>query len=304
MNNSLSPIRRRLSPIKRRLKAQNQRFRTTSTKLYHLTRAKLELRSLLETYRRRYGGAIVTTIDPQDEMYRFISEHWDWPYHETPMEDRAYALRAYLASGERHLGILEDILFKSGHPLPNVQSFLEFACGHGRMTRFLVHRVPPSKVTVSDINCEAVEFLSRTLGVQGFCSVADPRELDHNGRYEAIFVGSLFTHLNHEYWGEWLQRLYSLLNDKGVLVFSTHGLRVLDEIYGSGAKSKVKTVTDGFFFLETNETNGRLATSYYGATFVTEPFVRRVVQAKGLGKLAAFYPAKLNYQDIFVLERT
>jgi SAM-dependent methyltransferase len=296
MHRTLYSLRKRLYLLKKRLSAMARNF-------YHLTRAKLELFSLKLTYKREYGGAVVTAIDPGDEMYRFIAEHWDWPHHATPMADRAYALRGYLASGDQHVRELADVLAEAGRPLARVSSFLEFACGHGRMTRFLVHRLDRSRITVSDVNPSAVAFTRDTFGVQGFCSVEDPRNLRHDGRYEVIFVGSLFTHLTHAYWGPWLQRLYSLLSDKGLMIFSTHGLRVLDEIYGDSWKSQLETAGDGFFFIQTNETHGRLPTSYYGATFVTESYVKGFVQANALGRIEAFHPARLNFQDVYVLEK-
>ncbi len=308
-DNSLYPLKKRLSPVKKRMSTlvrkipMEKRSRALARSIYHVTRAKLELRSLNQHFRRTYGGPVLSTIDPRDEMYRFISDYWDWPYHETRMPHRVYAPRAYLASGEKHFRVVEEVFAQAGHPLPSVRSFLEFACGYGRMTRFLVHRVNPTRVTVSDISAAAVAFVSTTLGVQSFVSVADPRDLDHNARYEAIYVGSLFTHLNYEYWAAWLERLYSLLEDKGVLVFTTHSPRVLEELYGAGWAPQVKRNADGFSFLETNETHGRLATDYYGATFVTESFVRGVVQANTLGRITAFYPWTQNYQDVYVLER-
>jgi SAM-dependent methyltransferase len=300
-----SVLWRRLYPLRKRLYPLKKGFYAMARKPYHVTRAKLELFSLKSTYKRRYGGDVVTVIDPRDEMYRFIAEHWDWPYHATLMADRAYALHGYLGSGDRHIRELEDVLAEAGRSLPQVSSLLEFACGHGRMTRFLVHRLDRSRITVSDINPSAVAFTCDTFGVQGFCSVEDPRDLRHNGRYEVIFVGSLFTHLSHAYWGAWLERLYSLLSDKGLLIFSTHGLRVLrDGIYRGEGKFQVETAADGFFFIQANETDGRLPTRYYGTSFVTESYVKGFVQANALGKLKSVHPAKLNFQDIYVLEKT
>jgi SAM-dependent methyltransferase len=290
-------LRKRLYPAKKRILAMARRP-------YHGARAWLELRSLESTYRRRYGGTVITLIHPQDEIYRFIAEHWDWPHHATPMADQAYAVRGYLASGEQDLRALEEVLNDAGRPLSDVGSFLEFASGHGRVTRFLVHRLDRSRVTVSDINASAVAFTCDTFGVRGFSSVEDPSNLDHDDRYDVIFVGSLFTHLSHTYWGAWLQCLYSLLKERGLLVFSTHGLPVLDRIYGARWKPRVQTAEEGFFFITTNETHGRLPTSYYGATFVTEAYVRGFVRANGLGDVKAFHPAKLNFQDVFVLEKT
>ena len=290
------PVRKRLYPLK-------QGLSKTSRKLYHALRAKFELISLKRAFRRRYGGAVVTAVHPQDEMYRFIAEHWDWPHHASPMTDRAYALRSYLAVGDQNVRELEAVLAAAGRPLPMVGSLLEFACGHGRMTRFLVQRLDRSQITVSDINPSALAFTSGTFGVHGFPSVDDPRDLHHDDRYDVIFVGSLFTHLSHAYWESWLQCLYALLADGGLLVFSTHGPRVLDEIYGEEWRPQLEVAADGFFFIRTNETHGRLPTSHYGATFVTQPYVEGVVQANDLGRLKAFHPAKLQFQDVYVLEK-
>lgn len=300
----LSGVRTTLSSLRKRLYPLKKRVYALARKRYHLFRAKLELISLRSAHKRRYGGTVATVIHPRDEMYRFISDHWDWPYHATPLPDRAYAIHGYLGSGDRHTRQLEDVLAEAGRPLPRLNSFLEFACGYGRMTRFLVHRLDRARIMVSDIDPAAVAFTCDTFGVRGFCSVEEPRNLLHGGRYEVIYVGSLFTHLSHAYWGAWLQCLYTLLSEKGLLIFSTHGLKVLDEVYGDTWKSHLETAEDGFFSIQANETHGRLPTSYYGATFVTEPYVKGFVQANGLGRLQAFHPARLDFQDVYVLERT
>jgi SAM-dependent methyltransferase len=292
----LYPLRKRLYPVKKGLGGAGRR-------LYHTTRAKLELLSLRWAFRRKFGGQVVTRVDPRDEMYAFIADHWDWPHHASPMADRAYALRSYLTVGEQNVRELEDALADADRPLPQVRSFLEFACGHGRMTRFLVHRIERSRITVSDINPSAVAFTCATFGVVGFTSVEDPADLRHDRRYEVIFAGSLFTHLSFAHWGAWLQCLYSLLTESGLLIFSTHGPGVLDDIYGDGWKSQTETVEEGFLFIRANETNGRLPASYYGATFVTEKYVRSFVEEHEIGKIRDFRPARYQFQDLYVLER-
>jgi SAM-dependent methyltransferase len=299
------PVRTRvLRTLRRRLSRLKKTVRPILWTPYHMVRSKLELVSLRSAYERRYGGAIIALIDPSDEMYRFIADHWDWAYHSSRLTDRRYALREYLATGDQNVRELEEVLTQAGRPLSEVGSFLEFASGYGRMTRFLVHRLHPSRITVADINPSAVSFTCETFGVRGFLSVEDPSSLRHDCRYDVIFVGSLFTHLHHAYWGSWLQHLYSLLLDAGLLIFSTHGLKVLDEIYGPRWKALVETESDGFWFLRTNETLGRLPTSYYGAAFVTDSYVRTFVETNRLGRLEGFHPAKFGFQDLYVVNRT
>jgi SAM-dependent methyltransferase len=296
----LYPLRKKLYPFK---KWVMKRLRPVTKFVYHRPRAKLELALLNVALKRRYGSPISTVIDPEDEMYRFLVETWDSSHHTSPMADSVYALRSYLAVTDQNVGELEDVLNEAGRPFAEIPSFLEFACGHGRMTRFLVHRLDPARITVSDINPSAVAFTSETFGVRGFCSVKDPRDLDQEDQYEVVFVGSLFTHLSLRYWEAWLQRLYSLVSPGGLLIFTTHSLGLVDE-YGDEWKSQLECPAEGFFFVRTNETHGRLSTGYYGGTFVTEDYVRRFIEVNALGHLRTFHPMKLNRQDVYVLART
>jgi 2-polyprenyl-3-methyl-5-hydroxy-6-metoxy-1,4-benzoquinol methylase len=272
-------------------------------KTYHETRAQIELLFLKRAHRRRYGRGFVYVVDERDEMYRFAYRHWNWPHHVVSMADPCYALRTYLVGGELTLSALEEVLRDLGRPIHQVRSFLDFACGHGRLTRFLVQRLDRRRITVSDINQGAVDFTRSTFGVDGFYSTEDASDLVHDRRYEIIFVASLFSHLSVSQWGPWLKRLYALLDDGGLLVFSTHGPSVL-EIYGEEAKAQVETKAEGYSFLRTNETEGRLAAGYYGSAFVTESYVESFVIANALGKLVACYPGKLwDLQDVYILER-
>jgi hypothetical protein len=80
---------------------------------------------------------------------------------------------------------------------------------------------PP--IVAADIVQDTVEFVSRSLGISAFCSVNDPRDLIHSGKYEVIIVASLFSHLPLGTWTGWVRRLYEMLEDDGILVFSTQG---------------------------------------------------------------------------------
>lgn len=264
------------------------------------TRLQAERREL----RGRYGAGLVETVAPDDEMFLFIEETWKWPFHVERMQAASDAMRTYLVSGDVMVRDLDAALRDQGRSLGGVDSFLEFACGHGRFTRFLVTRLPSDRVTVSDINAAAVEFERQTFGVHGFPSVASAADLAHDGRYEIVFVASLFSHLAIDHWNAWLRRLYELLTPGGLLVFSTHGPYARDVIYGERWRDQIEESADGFAFLRTNETDGRLAVTYYGSAFQTEDYVRSRVAALTDGVVAAVYPAKLwGSQDLYVIEK-
>ena len=281
------------SPVKRPLKGG-----------YHAARSRVEMVALKRDYRRRYGPGFVYTVHEQDEMFRFMRDAWRWRYHVVPMRAPSDAMRTYLTSGDLMVRDLEAALRDHRRDLSQLDSFLEFASGYGRFTRFLVMRLDPGKVTVSDINRSAVDFARKSFGVSGFYSTESASDLDHPQQYEVVFVASLFSHLAIEHWSAWLRRLYEILAPGGLLIFSTHGPYARDVIYGERWRDRLDVKTEGFSFLCTNETDGRLAVEYYGSAFVTEAYVKGQVAAHGLGTVRSVYPAKLwGSQDLYVLEK-
>ncbi len=294
----LTQALRRLAPppVKRALKAGHQ--------VAHSARSRGEVAALKRDLRRRYGPGLVYTVHERDEMFRFLRDFWHWPFHVVPMRAPSDALRTYLVSGDLNVRDVEAVLRDQGRDLSAVDSFLEFAAGHGRFTRFLVMRLGSKKVTVADINRSAVDFARETFGVSGFYSTESAADLDHSQQYEVIFVASLFSHLAIEHWSAWLRRLYEMLAPDGLLLFSTHGPYARDVVYGERWRDEIEDVAEGFSYLHTNETGGRLAAEYYGSAFVTEDYVKGQVAEHGLGTLRGGYPARLwGLQDLYVVEK-
>jgi len=271
---------------------------------YHAARSRVEMVTLERDYRKRYGPDFVYTVHEQDEMLGFIRDFWHWPHHTVRMRAPSDAMRNYLTTGDLMTRDLEATLRDHGRDLSLLGSFLEFASGYGRFTRFLVMRLDPGLVTVSDINRSAVDFTRETFGVSGFYSTESADDLDHPQQYEVIFVASLFSHLAIEHWNAWLRRLCEMLAPGGLLIFSTHGPYARDVIYGEHFREQLEVKAEGFSFLRTNETQGRLAVEYYGSAFVTEAYVEAQVAAHGLGTVRHVYPAKLwGVHDLYVVEK-
>jgi len=167
-----------------------------------------------------------------------------------------------------------------------------------------VQRLDPSRVTVADINPVGVDFARRSFGVSGFYSTEVAADLHHDRQYEVVFVASLFSHLAIDHWRAWLRRLYELVAPGGLLVFSTHGPYARDVVFGEGSRDQLEVEADGFTFLRSNETAGRLDAEYYGSAFVTEDFVTTQIIADGLGTVKHVYPHKLwGTQDLYVVEK-
>jgi len=241
-------------------------------------------------FRRRYGPRFVATIHPRDEMFL---------HHRPEHRTHAEAAVAYLQKAEVILRDLETVLENTGVRWDSVESFLDFACGHGRVTRLAACRLPPQRVVASDINREAVDFVRQRFGVRGFYSTENPRDLPTTELYDLIFVVSLFSHLTQSYWEAWFARLSRMLTPRGVLVFTTHGPTLLR------GRTGARPVSDGFHFELWNETRGRLAPAYYGMTFVTENYVRRIAESNGVGRIAGYYRDHLGaFQDVYALAKS
>ncbi len=214
----------------------------------------------------RYGAWMLVNcvIDPRDDIFRFFANH----------ELASNPVREYLSDGWRTLSELMMLMEAVGAPLTKTGSVLEFAAGFGRFTRHLA-RALPGRLTVSDIHPGSVEFLREQFGVPGFYSSQDPRALEIPGRYDLVFVLSMFTHLPPAMWGPWLRTLFTAVKPGGHLVFTVHNESLaahFSQVYGP----------DGTLFITTSELR-ELEGEQYGTTFATRAWIEEEVQ-RALGQ--------------------
>jgi SAM-dependent methyltransferase len=229
-------------------------------------------------------GAVDLSIDARDEMLGFLLQAWEG--------DRDRALFQYFRSGASIADSLGQALrWRFGDP-GRVSRLLDFASGYGRVTRFLVREIPPERVWVSDVYAGGVQFQAERFGVHGIVSAVRPEDFRIEGRFDAILVTSLFTHLPAERFIAWLRVLTGLLSPRGVLAFSTHSPAVLPQ--------GVTMPASGIVFEERSE-SGSLDTSDYGSTWVTEAFVREALaQAAGPASLHRIDRGLCNFQDLYL----
>jgi SAM-dependent methyltransferase len=251
---------------------------------------------LKAAYRSRFGSDTIAEIHPNDEMFNLIRLNVGGSV--------SAGLKRYLETGEALVTDLAEIYSEIGYSFDRVGSFLDFACGFGRVTRFLANRLGPQRVTASDITRDGVDFVQRTFGVKGFYSAGEPWAFEHDGKHDAILVVSLFSHLPLRTWADFLTRLHGMLNPGGILVFSTHGDGAYKNRRESGSWPEFEPQAPGFAYLAGNETMGRLDGHIYGTTYVTESFVRQVVDDRGLGRLVRFLPQRISgFQDGYVIRK-
>ncbi len=230
--------------------------------------------------------ALVTEIHPDDEMLKFLRASG----HPEPLLHGAY-----LSDGHAIAVTIEHVFGQLGRRLDALPSLLDFASGYGRVARFLSDKVGAARLTVSDVYADGVKFQQQVLGVRGFVSKSDPRDVAIETRHAAVTCISLFTHLPRRTFGPWLGKLASACERDGVLLFTTHG-RALDP--GSHATER----GDDFAFLPVSE-SASLDVQEYGSTYVTPAFVERVVREHCPGRrvIAHLEKGLRQHQDIYVV---
>jgi SAM-dependent methyltransferase len=111
-----------------------------------------------------------------------------------------------------------------------VGSILDFPCGYGRVLRFLRAMFPNAEITAAEIDRTALDFCRRHFAVATCLSKTSLSDLTFPQRFDVIWCGSLFTHIDEETSSNLLQFFHDHLSDQGVCIFSTHGQRSIDWI--------------------------------------------------------------------------
>jgi SAM-dependent methyltransferase len=225
-------------------------------------------------------------ICEDDEMYLFSLSN--------VKDDSDRALVRYYSIGRRILETVKQVVDWHFGSFENVPSFLDFACGYGRFTRFLIQEMPPDQIWVSDIYANAVKFQTEYLGVNGILSTGNPENYLIDRKFDCILANSFFSHMPERTFTSWLQNLYDLLTPNGLLMFSVH-----DETL---RLPHVEMPATGILFSPDSESQS-LDKEEYGTTYVTEKFVREMVDRVSGGKAFVHRIEKgiCRFQDLYVV---
>ncbi len=139
-------------------------------------------------------------------------------------------------------------------------------------------------------------------GVKSQVSANRPEDLSITGRYDFIFVLSLFSHLPDATFGPWLSALYNLLEPGGSLLFTTHGEAALNlhrEHFGLNFDQEM-----GFGYRPESDQQD-LAASEYGTAVVTIPYVYKQINRHTEGAAIKSFKAMrwFGLQDEWIIQR-
>ena len=231
-------------------------------------------------------------------------------------------LKVYNRIGDGAYRLILHGLSLTNRQPEDIQSLLDFGCGYGRVNRVLAQNFDPQKISVFDIDQTAASFCAKEFGVKAikFNQNWDWHEAPFE-TYDLIWVGSVFTHLSKPHTNEMLGFLATLLQENGVLIFTTHGEEAIQRLasgfFGEQFQAYLAEVRDnydktGFHFIPYQQPDLDILPfehkkqQDFGMTWMSEAYVRKIMAdiTGGDLRLLEFKPKGWEgVQDAFFFER-
>ena len=265
------------------------------------TTASLEFQQMVRSYaesicNQQSVAPLNANIHPDDQMLLHSLGHH---------QNSDIALSQYYAISLQQFYAAHQIIKTFFDPNDPSLKILDFACGYGRLLRLLTTQIPARQIWASEIQTDAVAYVTERLGVHGLQSFPNPAEflpdrtaldVESPDKFDFIWVASLFSHLPEPLFHGWMQKLTSLLTPRGVLCFSIRDQALL---------SPEKTMPEsGFLYFSISEITP-LADEIYGTTYVSEDFVKSAIARVTKATHPYFrLPKSLAHeQDLYVVAR-
>jgi SAM-dependent methyltransferase len=194
-----------------------------------------------------------------------------------------------------------------------IDEILDFPCGSGRVLRFLRAMFPASTITASEIDTEMLDFCMKNFSAESFMSKSNFGDLFLKKRYDLIWCGSLFTHIDELTAISLLNFFQRHLSERGICVFTAHGQLSIDWLrngiitYGLPEDSVQALIRDfqlsGYGFSNYPEHLGY--PSNYGISVATHQRMNDLARAVGGIKESMFIEHGWdNHQDVYAFTKS
>jgi SAM-dependent methyltransferase len=199
--------------------------------------------------------------------------------------------------------------------MADVRRILDFGSGYGRILRQFKAAYPEARLAACDIQRDAVDFCAETFGAEPIYAADDPGQTELQGEFDLIWVGSLFTHLAAPRWETLLDLLEGALERDGLLLFTTQGRFIRDQIaertwrdaydrpiwvnWGVTEEQLDEVVTEydreGFGYLEWSALDRQ-----YGTSIATPGWVLGQLQTRPGFEIVSYWERGWKPQDLVV----
>jgi SAM-dependent methyltransferase len=130
----------------------------------------------------------------------------------------------YFRVGHSAITSITAALMLAGRPAP--YRILDFACGSGRVTRWLKAIFPGSNIICSDLRQDSLTFLKNSFDVEIVLSNPFFSDISFDEPFDLIWCGSLITHLPQKQTQIFLECCASWLSHDGIAVVTFCGREV------------------------------------------------------------------------------
>lgn len=213
--------------------------------------------------------------------------------------------RAYAEVGLSALECVQSGLAAAGKAVP--KRILDFGCGYGRVLRFLRAAFPAAEVFCTDMDAEGLGFCTHHFNTFGVRTDLENGPDWIDTRFDLIWVGSVFTHLDVPNCQRLLRHLAAFLAPGGVVVFTTHGQYARNQMKAKSPVYRMKPEVLGQILADCDAT-GHGYSDYadwpgYGVSATTTEWVDGLIAESGLVKRLHQPAGWAKHQDVFVAER-
>lgn len=137
---------------------------------------------------------------------------------------------AWLAASATDARLIQETLRRNNAPLEEMDAFLDFGCGCGRVARHWARLEGPA-IHGTDVSRSAVTWCRRNLPFMRTVRCKPDPPLAYGDRsFDFVYALSVLTHLTEEAARGWLAELVRVLRPGGLLLFTVHGERFLDQL--------------------------------------------------------------------------
>lgn len=156
------------------------------------------------------------------------------------------------------------------------QTVLDFGSGYGRVSRFLPIFFDTSEIWVSEIKPMSLAFLENNFGFRTLLHNHTPTSFNPAEKFDLIFAGSVFTHLNSKDFAAWLEVLIKNIQPSGMLIITTHNQKNI------GTMGGFHFVPHAEDFVLPGITDSLTNNKSYGTAYVGDSYLQKLFQDMNL----------------------
>ena len=208
-------------------------------------------------------------------------------------------IESFVTMGKDQKMFLESSLSKIDKNISSFQNILDFGCGCGR-TLISLKDNNTCNFFGTDIDQEAIRWCQHNLKFAKFdINQALPPLKYESGKFDLVYVISVFTHLNEELQFLWLDELKRITKSKGILLLTINNIDLLKPLISK--KENFSTVTKtGFVHHKGDFFQGTFPDWYQNAYHSKEYVMRNYSK---YFKILNYIPKGMNnLQDVVLLE--